>query len=127
MNRQCLICDSSAVLTRDAAKGLTLLAGLLNGAIKGARRPGEGGCHADLLGGLAAVAPAYPEARRPQRTSCGFTSPASTACAYAAVLCSTRQQKARRALAPAEALHQTLHKLQYQRTIIRVQRGQQPL
>ncbi|MCS9405923.1 hypothetical protein N1E65_31725 [Pseudomonas aeruginosa] len=31
MNRQCLICDSSAVLTRDAAKGLTLLAGLLNG------------------------------------------------------------------------------------------------
>ena len=33
MNRQCLICDSSAVLTRDAAKGLTLLAGLLDGAI----------------------------------------------------------------------------------------------
>ncbi|TWV87740.1 hypothetical protein FQA91_32360 [Pseudomonas aeruginosa] len=64
MNRQCLICDSSAVLTRDAAKGLTLLAGLLNGAIKGTRRPGEGGCHADLLSGLAAVAPAYPEARK---------------------------------------------------------------
>src|SRR5690606_40027160 len=38
MNRQCLICDSSAVLTRDAAKGLTLLVGLFNGAIKGARR-----------------------------------------------------------------------------------------
>lgn len=42
MNRQCLICDSSAVLTKDAAKGLTLLAGLLNGAIKGAQRPHEG-------------------------------------------------------------------------------------
>ncbi len=55
MNRQCLICDSSAVLTRDAAKGLTLLAGLFNGAIKGA---------AALLSGLAAVAPAYPEARK---------------------------------------------------------------
>ncbi|HCF3807592.1 TPA: hypothetical protein NID25_004796 [Pseudomonas aeruginosa] len=64
MNRQCLICDSSAVLTRDAAKGLTLLTGLLDGAIKGARRPREGGCHADLLSGLAAVAPAYPEARK---------------------------------------------------------------
>ncbi|EZO28630.1 hypothetical protein AJ60_05693 [Pseudomonas aeruginosa 3573] len=32
MNRQCLICDSSAVLTRDAAKGPPLLAGLFNGA-----------------------------------------------------------------------------------------------
>lgn len=39
MNRQRLICDSSAVLTRDAAKGLTLLIGLLNGAIKGAQSP----------------------------------------------------------------------------------------
>ena len=39
MNRQCLICDSSAVLTRDAAKGLTVLIGLLNGAIEGAQRP----------------------------------------------------------------------------------------
>lgn len=64
MNRQCLICDSSAVLTRDAAKGLTLLAGLLDGAIKGARRHHEGSCHAALLSGLAAVAPAYPEARK---------------------------------------------------------------
>ncbi|MGV6476503.1 hypothetical protein [Azotobacter vinelandii] len=63
MKRQCLICDSSAVLTRDAAKGLSLLAGLFNGAIKGAQRPhGESG-QADLLSGLAAVAPAYPEAR----------------------------------------------------------------
>lgn len=64
MNRQCLICDSSAVLTRDAAKGLTLLAGLLNSAIKGAQHQQEGGYHADLLDGLAAIAPAYPEARK---------------------------------------------------------------
>jgi hypothetical protein len=41
MNRQRLICDSSAVLTRDAAKGLTLLIGLLNGAIEGAQSPHE--------------------------------------------------------------------------------------
>ena len=64
MNRQCLICDSSAVLTRDAAKGLTLLIGLFNGAIEGAQRPHE-----------------------------------------------------RSGLTPAEARHQTLHKLQHQRTV----------
>ena len=64
MNRQWLICDSSAVLTRDAAKGLTLLAGLLNGAIKGAQRPHEGSGQAALLNGLAAVVPACPEARK---------------------------------------------------------------
>src|SRR5690606_32812917 len=62
MNRQCLICDSSAVLTRGAAKGLTLLVGLFNGAIKGAQHPHEGSGHTALLSGLAAVAPAYPEA-----------------------------------------------------------------
>ncbi|MFU7748040.1 hypothetical protein ACNAPF_11280 [Pseudomonas aeruginosa] len=64
MNRQCLICDSSAVLTRDAAKGLTLLIGLFNGAIKGAQRPHEGSVHAALLSGLAAIAPAYPAAQK---------------------------------------------------------------
>ena len=64
MNRQCLICDSSAVLTRDAAKGLALLVGLIDGASKGSRRPGERGCHADILSGLAAVVPACPEARK---------------------------------------------------------------
>ncbi|HBN8545272.1 TPA: hypothetical protein L3719_000285 [Pseudomonas aeruginosa] len=64
MNRQCLICDSSAVLTRDAAKGLALLVALLDGAIKGARRPNEGSSHAVLLSGLAAVAPTYPEAQK---------------------------------------------------------------
>ncbi|WP_298184256.1 hypothetical protein [uncultured Pseudomonas sp.] len=64
MNRQCLICESRAVLTRDAAKGLTLLVGLFNGAIKGAQRTHKGSGHADLLSGLAAVEPAYPEARK---------------------------------------------------------------
>lgn len=123
MNRQCLICDSSAVLTRDAAKGLTLLIGMFNSAIKGALRPHEGGGHASLLSGLAAVTPLTRKPRRRQRMLRGFTSPASTACAYAAARCSMKQQKARRALSPAKALHQTLHKLQYQRTIIRAQRG----
>ncbi|MNO82332.1 hypothetical protein D3C76_736050 [compost metagenome] len=36
MNRQCLIFDSSAVLTQDATKGPTLLVGLFKVAIKGA-------------------------------------------------------------------------------------------
>lgn len=64
MNRQCLICDSSAVLTRDAAKGLTLLVGLINGAINGAQRPREGSGHTALLSGLAAIAPASPAAQK---------------------------------------------------------------
>ena len=63
MNRQCLICDSSAVLTRDAAKGLTLLIGLLNGAIVGAQRPHERSGQFALLSGLTAILPAYPAAR----------------------------------------------------------------
>lgn len=64
MNRQCLICDSSAVLTREAAKGLTLLIGLFNGAIEGAQRPHERSGQSALLSGLAAVVPAYPAARK---------------------------------------------------------------
>lgn len=64
MNKQCLICDSSAVPTRDAAKGLTLLIGLLNGAIVGAQRPHERNGQPALLSGLAAVVPAHPAARK---------------------------------------------------------------
>ncbi|MNJ54602.1 hypothetical protein D3C77_500510 [compost metagenome] len=64
MNRQCLICASSAVLTREAAKGLTVLIGLLNGAIEGAQRPHERSGQSALLSGQAAVAPAYPKARK---------------------------------------------------------------
>lgn len=60
MNRQYLICDSSAVLTRDAAK----LVGLFNGAVKGAQRPHEGSGHAALLSGLAAVVPGGAEGGR---------------------------------------------------------------
>ncbi|PBJ92156.1 hypothetical protein CMV24_28630 [Pseudomonas plecoglossicida] len=57
MNRPCLICDSRAVMTRDAAKGLALLVGLTDGAAQGSRSaPGE--CHRDMLmNGLAAITP----------------------------------------------------------------------
>ncbi|TKJ79972.1 hypothetical protein PspCFBP13509_11010 [Pseudomonas sp. CFBP13509] len=64
MNRQRLICDSSAVLTRDAAKGLTLLIGLLNGAIEGAQSPHERFGQSALPCGLTAVVHAYPAARK---------------------------------------------------------------
>lgn len=63
MNRQCLICESQAVMTRDAARGLALLVGLIDGAIQGIRSaPGECG-HDMLMSGLAAITPAYPAAR----------------------------------------------------------------
>lgn len=63
MNRQCLICESRAVMTRDAARGLALVVGLNDGAIQGARNaPGE--CtHDMLMSGLAAITLAYPAAR----------------------------------------------------------------
>jgi len=64
MNRQRLICDSSAVLTRDAAKGLTLLIGLLNCAIEGAQSPHKGIGQSALLSGLTAIVYAYPAARK---------------------------------------------------------------
>lgn len=68
MIRQCLICDSKAVLTLEAARGIALLLGLADGAVRGAQntqespqgRPGYG----SLLNGLAAIAPAYPSALR---------------------------------------------------------------
>ena len=63
MNRQCLICESRAVMTRDAARGLALLVGLIDGAMLGARStPAECG-HDVLMNGLAAITPAYPAAR----------------------------------------------------------------
>ena len=64
MNRPRLICEPSAVLTRDAAKGLTLLIGLFIGAIEGAQRPHERSGQYALLSGLAAVVPAYPAAKK---------------------------------------------------------------
>lgn len=58
MIRQCLICDSKAVLTPEAARGIALLFGLADGAVRGAQntqespqgRPGYG----SLPNGLAA-------------------------------------------------------------------------
>lgn len=113
MNRQCLICDSSSVLTRDAAKRLTVLIGLLDGAIEGAQRPHERIGQSALLSGLTAVVPAY---QRPEKRSmrlCGSTSPTLTLYASAVARYSTRQPKSRSGLTPAEARHQTLHKLQH--------------
>lgn len=63
MNRQCLICESRAVLTREAARGLALLVGLLDGAIQGARSAHEECSHGVLMSGLAAITPTYPAAR----------------------------------------------------------------
>ncbi|MFC5698366.1 hypothetical protein ACFPU0_22795 [Pseudomonas sp. GCM10022186] len=40
MGQHCLICDSSAVLPKDAALGITLLIGILDGVLHGIRQPG---------------------------------------------------------------------------------------
>lgn len=117
MNRQCLICDSSAVLTREAAKGLTLLIGLFNGAIEGAQHPHEISGQSALLSGLTAVVPTYPEARKEADGVVRFHFATLTLYAYAVALYSTRRPKSRSDLTPAEARHQTLHKLQHQRTV----------
>jgi hypothetical protein len=62
MSRQCLICESRAVMTREAAKGIALLLGLIDGAIQGARRaPVESSLEA-LTSGLTAILPSYPSA-----------------------------------------------------------------
>lgn len=63
----CLICDSKAILTRGAAMGTALLAGLVNAAIQGAQQRGRSETHDDtgyslLLNGLAEIAPAYSQA-----------------------------------------------------------------
>lgn len=62
MNRLCLICESKAVLTQEAARGLALPIGLAGGALRNAREIiGEDG-NAALIRGLAAVVPSYPAA-----------------------------------------------------------------
>lgn len=67
MLRYCLICDSKAVLTREAAKGIALLLGLVDSALREAQRANENtqapGSHL-LINGLAAVTRAYPPALR---------------------------------------------------------------
>ncbi|WP_060495074.1 hypothetical protein [Pseudomonas sp. GTC 16482] len=62
MNRQCLICESRAVMPRDAAKGLALLVGLVDGALQGVRSTPSVCSHGMLMSGLAAITPTYPAA-----------------------------------------------------------------
>ncbi|NWC81303.1 hypothetical protein HX798_13470 [Pseudomonas putida] len=68
MIRQCLICDSQAVLNLEAARGIALLFGLADGALRGAQNthesPQDRPRYNSLLNGLAAIAPAYPSALR---------------------------------------------------------------
>ena len=64
MRRQCLICESKAVITCEAAKGLALLLGLVDGAIQGARRAPVEGSHEALTIGLTEILPSYPSALR---------------------------------------------------------------
>lgn len=67
MLRYCLICDSKAVLTREAAKGIALLLGLADSALREAQKSNENtqapGSHL-LINGLAAITPAYRSALR---------------------------------------------------------------
>jgi hypothetical protein len=68
MNRLCLLCDSRAVLTKEAAMGLAVVIGLADGALRKAlntqeRTQDRPGYHL-LMSGLAALAPAYPSTLR---------------------------------------------------------------
>ncbi|TFA83831.1 hypothetical protein F638_3884 [Pseudomonas sp. LAIL14HWK12:I2] len=66
MIKQCLICDSRAVLTQEAARGIALLAGLAVGALRGVQDTNQGTQdrfgYNSLLSGFAAITPAYPSA-----------------------------------------------------------------
>lgn len=68
MLRQCLICESRAILTQEAAMGIALLVGLADGALHGAQHAQQDGQdslgYTALLSGLAAITPAYPAALR---------------------------------------------------------------
>ncbi|MDG4128046.1 hypothetical protein [Pseudomonas aeruginosa] len=64
---RCLICESKAILTRDVAKGITLLVSLAGSALQRAQDTNTGkptlGSHS-LINGLAALAHAHPQAIR---------------------------------------------------------------
>lgn len=64
MSRYCLICESRAVITREAAKGLALLIGLVDSAIQGAQRAQAENSHDALTNWLAEIIPSYPSALR---------------------------------------------------------------
>lgn len=64
MNRHCLMCESKAVITREAAKGLALLLELVDGAIQGARSAPIEGSQEAFTNGLAEIIPSYPSALR---------------------------------------------------------------
>jgi len=64
MSQNCLICESRAVITCEAAKGLALLLGLVAGAIQGARRAPMEDSHDALTNGLKEILPSYPSALR---------------------------------------------------------------
>lgn len=68
MLRQCLICESQAVLTQEAALGIALLVGLANGALHEAQNAQKDGQdrlgYSALLSGLASISPTYPAALR---------------------------------------------------------------
>jgi hypothetical protein len=60
-----LICDSKAVLVREAAKGIALLVCLADSALREAQKANEDSQAPDshlLINGLAAITPAYPSA-----------------------------------------------------------------
>ncbi|MCY1551724.1 hypothetical protein D9M68_880710 [compost metagenome] len=67
MTRRCLICDSKAILTQDAAKGIALLVSLADSALQGVRDANASALALEsnsLIDGLAALTPAYPSALR---------------------------------------------------------------
>lgn len=113
MNRQCLICESRAVMPRDAAKGLALLVGLVDGALQGARSTPSVCSQGMFMSGLAAITPTYPAALDAADDVARFPFGRSSACACAVARVSTRLSWTRKASTAAETFHQTLHHIQH--------------
>lgn len=74
MSRRCLICESSAILTKDAAVSIALIMGIAGGWLQAVQQVNKDTqSHTEtplehwynlLLGGLASVAPSYQSALR---------------------------------------------------------------